>query len=197
MYGLPGPERRSPFKSFTAAELVAAGGDPLVAIAASLLASPSARNSTTCRPACACPGVHLEDATVATGGRGAWLGQDDLPALIGIELADTPSRDSARAVRISQASVSDDGVALLLPRRRPGVLVQANYKLGALVMYRESQAGGDGHYKTIVRSPDGWRSYDGMVSGGVGVRISSPEGDHLPRAGHWFPVEVVYERVPG
>ena len=24
---------------------------------------------------CACPGVHLEDATVATGGRGAWLGQ--------------------------------------------------------------------------------------------------------------------------
>ena len=86
---------------------------------------------------------------------------------------------------------------LPLPRRRPGVLVQANYKLGALVMYRESQAGGDGHYKTIVRSPDGWRSYDGMVSGGVGVRISSPAGDHLPRAGHWFPVEVVYERVPG
>ena len=70
-------------------------------------------------------------------------------------------------------------------------------QLGALVMYRRSQAGGGGHYKTIVRSPDGWRSYDGMESGGVGVRIRSPEGDHLPRAGHWFPVEVVYERVPG
>ena len=73
-------------------------------------------------------------------------------------------------------------------------------QLGALVMYRRSQAGGGGHYKTIVRSPDGWRSYDGMVSGGVGVRIGSPEGDHLPRAGHWFPVEVVYDvraRVPG
>ena len=36
-----------------------------------------------------------------------------------------------------------------------------------------------------------------IKSGGVGVRIRSPEGDHLPRAGHWFPVEVVYERVPG
>ena len=195
MYGLPGPERRSPFKSFTAAELVAAGGDPLGAIAASLLESPSALISTTRRPACACPGVHLEDATVATGGCGAWLGQDDLPALIGIELADTPSRDPARAVRISQASVSDVGVLLSLPRRRPGELVQASYKLGALVMYRRSQAGGGGHYKTIVRSPDGWRSYDGMESGGVGVRIRSPEGDHLPWAGHWFPVEVVYERV--
>ena len=93
--------------------------------------------------------------------------------------------------------MSDVGVLLSLPRRRPGELVQASYKLGALVMYRRSQAGGGGHYKTIVRSPDGWRSYDGMESGGVGVRIRSPEGDHLPRAGHWFPDEVVYERVPG